>query len=130
MQQILLSIQKNHLDGRLLPFSYIGGSKLMGMMIIQLTPLFKNYPRIAPTSMEERVDKRLYQMFFVWFSANFNILAFSTGTAAPAFFNLGLRDSILISIIADTMYVPSTKFIVSTNPLSPLEHVPFQPSCT
>jgi len=25
--------------------------------------------RIAPTSMEERIDPRLYQMFTVWFSA-------------------------------------------------------------
>lgn len=44
-------------------------------------------------------------MFFVWFSANFNILAFTTGSAGPAFFKLGVRDAIAISLVANTLYV-------------------------
>jgi purine-cytosine permease-like protein len=59
--------------------------------------------------MEDRTDKRLYQMFFVWFSANINIFAVSTGSAGPAFFNLGLRDSLLIILVVDLMYVQSMK---------------------
>ena len=59
--------------------------------------------RISPVPDEERVDKRLYQMFFVWFSANFNVLAFSTGCAGPAFFNLGLRDSLVTILVVDAM---------------------------
>lgn len=58
---------------------------------------------ISPTPIEDRVDKRLYQMFFVWFSANFNILGFSAGSAGPAFFKLGLRDSVVILLVADVI---------------------------
>jgi len=58
---------------------------------------------ISPIPVEQRVDKRLYQMFFVWFSANFNILAFSTGSAGPAFFNLGLRDTLVILLLVDAL---------------------------
>jgi len=61
--------------------------------------------RITPTQSWDRSDTRLYQMFFVWFSANFNILAFSTGSAAPAFFNLGLKHTGIIVIVVDTMWV-------------------------
>ncbi|PFH47295.1 hypothetical protein AMATHDRAFT_67950 [Amanita thiersii Skay4041] len=56
---------------------------------------------IAPIKPEARTDTRLYQMFFVWFSANFNILALSTGSAGPAFFGLGLRHSLLVIFFAD-----------------------------
>ncbi|KAF8056624.1 purine-cytosine permease [Lyophyllum atratum] len=58
---------------------------------------------ISPIPMEQRLDKRLYQMFFVWFSANFNILAFSTGSAGPVFFSLGLRDSLVIILVVDAV---------------------------
>jgi purine-cytosine permease-like protein len=63
------------------------------------------YYRISPILMENRTDKRLYQMFFVWFSANLNIFAFSAGSAGPAFFNLGLRNSLVIILVVDIMYV-------------------------
>ena len=33
------------------------------------------YYRIDPILPEDRTDTRLYQMFFVWFSANINVLA-------------------------------------------------------
>ncbi|KAG0707997.1 cytosine-purine permease [Suillus ampliporus] len=56
---------------------------------------------IAPVPVEERLDTRWYQMFFVWFSANMNILTFSTGTVGPAFFALGVNDSIIIIVIVD-----------------------------
>ena len=69
--------------------------------------------------MAERVETRWYQMFFVWFSANMNVLAyvvythrgqirsdlgpcrFGTGTAGPAFFSLGVRDATVIVIVID-----------------------------
>ncbi|KAI0711394.1 purine-cytosine permease [Earliella scabrosa] len=56
---------------------------------------------IDPIAPEDRQDTKLYQMFFVWFSANINILAFGTGTAGPAFFGLGLRDTLVILLIVD-----------------------------
>ncbi|OAX40640.1 hypothetical protein K503DRAFT_714213 [Rhizopogon vinicolor AM-OR11-026] len=59
---------------------------------------------IAPVPAEERLETRWYQMFFVWFSANMNILTFSTGTVGPAFFALGVRDSITIIVIIDLVF--------------------------
>ena len=40
-----------------------------------LMKLFVHY-RIDPILPEDRTDTRLYQMFFVWFSANINVLAY------------------------------------------------------
>ncbi|KAG2135296.1 hypothetical protein DEU56DRAFT_949253 [Suillus clintonianus] len=59
---------------------------------------------IAPVPAEERLETRWYQMFFVWFSSNMNILGFSTGTTGPAFFSLGVRDSIAIILIVNLVY--------------------------
>ncbi|KAF8434519.1 purine-cytosine permease [Boletus edulis BED1] len=56
---------------------------------------------IAPIPVEERTETRWYQMFFVWFSVNMNILAFSTGTTGPAFFSLGVRDAIVTAVVID-----------------------------
>ncbi|OSD08769.1 cytosine-purine permease [Trametes coccinea BRFM310] len=56
---------------------------------------------IDPILPEDRTDTRLYQMFFVWFSSNINILTFGTGSAGPAFFGLSLRDSFIILLIVD-----------------------------
>ncbi|GBE87392.1 hypothetical protein SCP_1100670 [Sparassis crispa] len=56
---------------------------------------------IDPIPSAERSDTRLYQMFFVWFSANINILSFGTGSAGPAFYGLGLRESIVVLLIVD-----------------------------
>ncbi|KAG1815186.1 cytosine-purine permease [Suillus subaureus] len=54
-----------------------------------------------PVPAEERLDTRWYQLFFIWFSSCMNILSFSTGTAGPAFYSLGVRDSIAIIIIVN-----------------------------
>ncbi|KAI9568123.1 purine-cytosine permease [Boletus coccyginus] len=56
---------------------------------------------IAPIPVAQRVETRWYQMFFVWFSANMNVLAFGTGTSGPAFFSLGVRDAIVIIVVID-----------------------------
>ncbi|KAN0085850.1 Permease for cytosine/purines, uracil, thiamine, allantoin domain containing protein [Tylopilus felleus] len=56
---------------------------------------------IAPIPVEERVETRWYQMLFIWFSANMNVLAFGTGTAGPAFFSLGVRDGSIIVVVID-----------------------------
>ncbi|TDL24490.1 cytosine-purine permease [Rickenella mellea] len=58
---------------------------------------------IEPITDERRTDPRLYEFFFVWFSTNINVLAFSTGSVGPAFFGLGLRDSILVILVVDSM---------------------------
>ncbi|OBZ65621.1 Purine-cytosine permease fcyB [Grifola frondosa] len=56
---------------------------------------------IVPIPLEERTDPRLYQMFMVWFSANANILILSAGTVGPAFYGLGIKDSLLIILVVD-----------------------------
>ncbi|KAG1733477.1 permease for cytosine/purines, uracil, thiamine, allantoin-domain-containing protein [Suillus lakei] len=50
----------------------------------------------VPVPEEERMDTQYYKIFFVWFSMNFNILSFSSGTLGPIVFGLGLRDSCLV----------------------------------
>ncbi|KAG2358496.1 purine-cytosine permease [Suillus spraguei] len=56
---------------------------------------------IVPVPAEERLDTRWYQLFFIWFSPCMNMAAFSTGTAGPAFYSLGVRDSIVIIVIVN-----------------------------
>ncbi|CAE6446974.1 unnamed protein product [Rhizoctonia solani] len=51
---------------------------------------------VVPTSPEDRNDTRFWNLLFLWISANFNILAFSTGSLGPAIFALGLKESLLI----------------------------------
>ncbi|PPQ88566.1 hypothetical protein CVT25_009946 [Psilocybe cyanescens] len=58
---------------------------------------------VTPIPEEQRTDTRTYQMFWLWFSVNFNILAFSTGSAGPAFFGLGLSNSLLILLVVDVI---------------------------
>ncbi|KAG2032588.1 cytosine-purine permease [Suillus americanus] len=56
---------------------------------------------IMPVPAEERLETRWYQLFFIWFSSCMNILTFSTGAAGPAFFSLGVCDSIVIIVIVN-----------------------------
>lgn len=56
---------------------------------------------IDPIPPAERTDTKLYQMFFVWFSVNMNVLSFGTGSAGPAFYGLGLRESLITLLIVD-----------------------------
>ncbi|KAI0263039.1 cytosine-purine permease [Gloeopeniophorella convolvens] len=60
---------------------------------------------ITPIPDEDRTDPRLHQLFFVWLSANLNVLTFSTGTVGPAFFGLSLRDSLLIILCVDLVCI-------------------------
>ncbi|EED77647.1 predicted protein [Postia placenta Mad-698-R] len=59
---------------------------------------------IDPVPPEERSDPRLYQIFFVWFSANANVLTMAAGTVGPAFYGLGIRDACLVIVVVDIMY--------------------------
>ncbi|KAH7882476.1 permease for cytosine/purines, uracil, thiamine, allantoin-domain-containing protein [Phlebopus sp. FC_14] len=51
---------------------------------------------IDPVPYEQRKDNQFFKIFFVWFSMNFNILSFSSGTLGPIVFGLGVRDSCLV----------------------------------
>ncbi|CCM05632.1 uncharacterized protein FIBRA_07861 [Fibroporia radiculosa] len=58
---------------------------------------------IVPIPEEGRTDPRLYQIFFVWFSANANVLTMAVGTVGPAFYGLGIRDSFLVILVVDVV---------------------------
>ncbi|KAF5383051.1 hypothetical protein D9615_004948 [Tricholomella constricta] len=51
---------------------------------------------IQPVPPEERTDTQYNKIFFIWLSANTNILSFSAGTLGPVVFGLGLRDTCLV----------------------------------
>ena len=92
--------------------------------IPRLTPvhLFACYLiGIRPVAVEDRTETNFINIFFLWFSANTNILAcvcpftsllcnaklydfgtfhrFASGTLGPVTFGLGLRDSCLVILI-------------------------------
>ncbi|KAI0797398.1 cytosine-purine permease [Irpex lacteus] len=51
---------------------------------------------ILPVPPSQRTDTQYSKIFYIWLSANFNILSFSAGTLGPAVFGLCLRDSCLV----------------------------------
>jgi hypothetical protein len=51
---------------------------------------------IHPVQESDRTDTQFSKIFFIWFSANFNILSFSAGTLGPVVFGLGVRDACLV----------------------------------
>ncbi|KAK2465080.1 hypothetical protein APHAL10511_002888 [Amanita phalloides] len=50
---------------------------------------------VRPVPEDERTDRQIFKIFFIFFTSNFNILSFSSGTLGPVVFGLGLRDSCL-----------------------------------
>ncbi|KAG8884245.1 hypothetical protein FRB97_004750 [Tulasnella sp. 331] len=53
---------------------------------------------IVPTLPEERVDHRYLKIFFIWLSANCNILSFSAGTVGPILFGLSFKHSAAVIV--------------------------------
>ncbi|KAF8480409.1 NCS cytosine-purine permease, partial [Russula ochroleuca] len=51
---------------------------------------------IHPVAVEDRTETQFIKIFFIWLSANTNILTFASGTLGPVTFGLGLRDSCLV----------------------------------
>lgn len=51
-------------------------------------------------------------MFSIWFSANFNILSFATGSSGPVLFSLSVKDSLLVILVVNLMYVTQKTFDV------------------
>ncbi|KAJ3527002.1 hypothetical protein NM688_g8185 [Phlebia brevispora] len=50
---------------------------------------------IFPVPPEERIGTHYSQIFFIWLSANLNVLSFSAGTLGPVVYGLSLRDTCL-----------------------------------
>lgn len=76
-------------------------------LIIWATALFKKWGLegngIAPVPLKERTDKRLYQIFLIWFSGDTNIFTMTAGTLGPAFYGLGIRQSFLMILVVDVI---------------------------
>jgi NCS1 nucleoside transporter family len=71
---------------------------------------------IRPVPMEERIDKQFSKIFFIWFSMNFNILSFSTGTLGPVVFGLGLRDSCLVILFFNLLCLAPPAYLATWGP--------------
>lgn len=66
---------------------------------------------IDPVAVEDRKETQFNKIFFIWLSANANILSFSSGTLGPVAFGLGLRDSCLVIIFFNLLFsVPPAYF--------------------
>ncbi|RDX42874.1 hypothetical protein OH76DRAFT_1447780 [Lentinus brumalis] len=71
---------------------------------------------ISPIPDEQRTDRRLYQFFFVWFSANANIFTLSAGSVGPAYYGLGILDSFYIIILVDIITCAFPSFFATFGP--------------
>ncbi|KAG7097733.1 hypothetical protein E1B28_005053 [Marasmius oreades] len=56
---------------------------------------------ITPTTVEERTEPRMYQLFTVWFSAILNVAGIATGALGPQVFGLGFINCCIIIVVAD-----------------------------
>ncbi|KXN84090.1 Purine-cytosine permease fcyB [Leucoagaricus sp. SymC.cos] len=83
-------------------------------------------PAFAPVPVEERQDTQFYKIFFVWFSANVNILSFSAGTLGPGVFGLSIRDSCLTILFFQLLFCVMPAF-ACVNSFIPLISAPMIP---
>ncbi|KAH9020334.1 NCS cytosine-purine permease [Lactarius hengduanensis] len=66
---------------------------------------------IHPVAVEDRKETQFNKIFFIWLSANTNILSFSSGTLGPVAFGLGLRDSCLVILFFNLLFaIPPAYF--------------------
>jgi len=71
---------------------------------------------ILPVPIDQRVDPQYSKIFFVFLSANFNILSFSQGTLGPVIFGLGLRDSALVILFFNLLCCALPAYLATWGP--------------
>jgi len=71
---------------------------------------------IVPVPLSERTYTGYIQLFFIWFSFNFNILSFSAGTLGPLIFGLGLRDSCLVILFFNLLCSIPPSYLTTWGP--------------
>ncbi|THG95083.1 hypothetical protein EW026_g6503 [Hermanssonia centrifuga] len=71
---------------------------------------------ILPVPPELRTDTQYNQIFFIWLSANFNILSFSAGTLGPVVFGLGLRDTCLVILFFNLLCSALPAYLTTWGP--------------
>jgi len=71
---------------------------------------------ITPVAEHERTDIQFYKIFFIFLSANFNILSFSAGSLGPVVFGLGLRDSCLVILFFNLLCSVPPAYLTTWGP--------------
>ncbi|THU76056.1 NCS cytosine-purine permease [Dendrothele bispora CBS 962.96] len=71
---------------------------------------------IVPVPIEQRTDTQFHKIFFIWFTGNFNILSFSTGSLGPTAFGLSTRDSCLVIIFFNLLCCLPPAYFVTWGP--------------
>jgi len=69
-----------------------------------------------PVALEDRTDPQFSKTFFIWLSANSNILSFSAGTLGPLFYGLGLRDSCLVILFFNLLCTALPAYLATFGP--------------
>ncbi|KAK7039544.1 NCS cytosine-purine permease [Favolaschia claudopus] len=71
---------------------------------------------IRPVLIEERTDEQYSKIFFIWFSASFNLLPFSAGSLGPIAFGLSLRDSCLVILFFNLLCCVPAAYLSTWGP--------------
>jgi purine-cytosine permease-like protein len=85
--------------------------------MIDRFPLLHSPCSVVPTAPDDRTDTRFWNLLFLWISANFNILAFSTGSLGPAIFALGLKESLLVIFFINMLSAMLPAYLYVSYPL-------------
>ncbi|KAI0753335.1 permease for cytosine/purines, uracil, thiamine, allantoin-domain-containing protein [Daedaleopsis nitida] len=90
--------------------------RLLRRVTLQLARWGLEVNGITPIPEWQRTDRRLYQFFFVWFSANANILTLSAGSVGPAYYSLGVLDSFYVILFVDIFICAFPAFFATFGP--------------
>ncbi|KAH9991541.1 hypothetical protein BJV77DRAFT_521948 [Russula vinacea] len=71
---------------------------------------------IRPVAVEDRTETHFIKIFFVWLSANTNILSFASGSLGPVTFGLGLRDSCLVILFFNLICAIPPAYLTTWGP--------------
>ncbi|KAN0107482.1 NCS cytosine-purine permease [Russula decolorans] len=71
---------------------------------------------IHPVAVEDRTERHFIKIFFIWMSANMNILSFASGTLGPVTFGLGLRDSCLVILFFNLICAVPPAYLTTWGP--------------
>ncbi|KAI0284677.1 permease for cytosine/purines, uracil, thiamine, allantoin-domain-containing protein [Russula aff. rugulosa BPL654] len=64
----------------------------------------------------DRTESHFIKIFFVWLSANMNILPFASGSLGPVTFGLGLRDSCLVILFFNLFCAVAPAYLTTWGP--------------
>ncbi|TDL19554.1 cytosine-purine permease [Rickenella mellea] len=88
----------------------------LGLVIRRLLGWGVEARGILPVPRAQRTDRQFSKIFFIWFSANFNILSFSAGTTGPLIFGLGLRDTCLVVLFFNLLCCIPPAYLTTWGP--------------